>query len=241
MKKLSTLTLNNLLSLCAYVTLYLTIGMGIIACTSTPVEEVSEESATSSKSPSTSSLNPQLKRPPLIKVTDQSKDLLFIYRNSQEEDQRAMTIEEIPKEFRKTVHVVDLSLSPEQRNSTGYLQVFDLTQVQDNGQYTGQIISRTQLERLLSKKEEIPVQAPIVMYSTSWCGVCKKAKSFMQQQGLAFVEKDIEKDPKAAKELQEKARRAGVGTNGVPVIDIGGQLMRGFDPNRLLQLARASK
>ena len=241
MKNISTLTLNVPPFLRACLLMYLAISIGLIACTSTSTEEVSKENNPPSDNTLVSGSSLQVKRPPLIKVTNQNENLLFVYRDSQEEDQRAMTIEEIPKEFRKTVHVVDLSLSPEQRNSTGYLQVFDLTQVQANGQYAGQVISRTQLERLLSKKEEVPIQAPIVMYSTSWCGVCKKAKAFMQKQGLAFVEKDIEKDPKAAKELQEKARRAGVGTNGVPVIDIGGQLMRGFDPNRLLQLARASK
>lgn len=241
MNNILTLTLNAPPFLRACIMIYLVINMGLIACTPTSTEDVSEETDPPSNHASVSGESSQIKRPSLIKVTDQSENLLFVYRDHQEEDQRSMTIEEIPKEFRKTVHVVDLSLSPEQRNSTGYLQVFDLTQVQANGQYAGQVISRTQLERLLSKKEEVPVQASIVMYSTSWCGVCKKAKAFMQKQGLAFVEKDIEKDPKAAKELQEKARRAGVGTNGVPVIDIGGQLMRGFDPNRLLQLARASK
>ena len=60
----------------------------------------------------------------------------------------------------------------------------------------------------------------------------------MKAQGLAFVEHDIEKDKNAARTLSEKLKRAGMQMGGVPVIDVGGQLMRGFDANRLLTLAQ---
>ena len=37
----------------------------------------------------------------------------------------------------------------------------------------------------------------IVLYSTAWCGYCRKARSYMRRNGIAFTEYDIEKDPLA--------------------------------------------
>ena len=76
------------------------------------------------------------------------------------------------------------------------------------------------------------------MYATSWCPVCTKARKFLKQQGIRYTEKDIEKDPSAAAELQAKARKAGVQPGGVPVFDVGGTLVPGFDEPRLRSLLR---
>lgn len=69
---------------------------------------------------------------------------------------------------------------------------------------------------------------PIVMYTTAWCGVCKRARSWLEEQDVDFVEQDIEQDPSAREELAAKARSAGVALRGVPVIDVGGTLLQGF-------------
>jgi mycoredoxin len=36
------------------------------------------------------------------------------------------------------------------------------------------------------------------MYSTVWCGYCRRLKSQMEREGIAYVEVDIERDPQAA-------------------------------------------
>jgi len=36
------------------------------------------------------------------------------------------------------------------------------------------------------------------MYSTIWCGYCRRLKAQMEREGIAFVEVDIERDPAAA-------------------------------------------
>ena len=95
------------------------------------------------------------------------------------------------------------------------------------------------MEDALANAQALPEQPDIIMYSTSWCGVCKKARSFMKSEGLAFIEKDIESDKVAARELQEKCERARVPMGGVPVIDVGGALMRGFDPKRLISMLKS--
>jgi mycoredoxin len=54
-------------------------------------------------------------------------------------------------------------------------------------------------ERSRSRTEEIPaMSATVTMYSTPWCGYCRRLKSQMEREGLAYTEVDIEQDAKAA-------------------------------------------
>ncbi len=76
----------------------------------------------------------------------------------------------------------------------------------------------------------------VIVYKTSWCGVCKKVEGYLDRKGVTYVAKDIEKDRTAAAELQAKANKAGVKTGSVPVIDVGGELMVGFDRAQLEKL-----
>jgi glutaredoxin len=76
----------------------------------------------------------------------------------------------------------------------------------------------------------------VIVYKTAWCGVCKKVQSYLDRKGVKYVAKDIEKDRAAASELQAKASKAGIQTGSVPVIDVGGELMVGFDRGRLEKL-----
>ena len=50
----------------------------------------------------------------------------------------------------------------------------------------------------------------VTLYGTAWCGACKSARSYLRERRIAFADKDIERDPTAARELKEKARRLGV-------------------------------
>ena len=81
----------------------------------------------------------------------------------------------------------------------------------------------------------------IVVYKTAWCGVCSKLTAYLDKKGVEYVAKDIEKDRDAAAELQAKAKEKGVPTGSVPVIDVGGELMVGFDRARLEELLGPTK
>jgi glutaredoxin len=76
----------------------------------------------------------------------------------------------------------------------------------------------------------------IVVYTTAWCGVCKKLVAYLDRKGVSYVAKDIEKDEKAAAELVAKARQAGINASSVPVVDVRGELMVGFQRSRLEKL-----
>ncbi|MFA6407311.1 MAG: glutaredoxin family protein [Candidatus Paceibacterota bacterium] len=73
----------------------------------------------------------------------------------------------------------------------------------------------------------------ITIYSTPSCVYCKMAKAYFDQKGVTYTEKDVFADEKAREEMIQKS-----GQLGVPVIDIGGQIVIGFDKsiiNNLLE------
>jgi mycoredoxin len=45
---------------------------------------------------------------------------------------------------------------------------------------------------------EAPAAGSVVMYSTTWCGYCKRLKSQMDREGIAYSEVNIENEPDAA-------------------------------------------
>jgi glutaredoxin len=73
----------------------------------------------------------------------------------------------------------------------------------------------------------------IILYGTQWCGACAKAREWLRRRGVSFDDKDPERDPAAAAELHAKAARAGIQPDRVPIIDVRGTLLQGFDPKRL--------
>ena len=74
---------------------------------------------------------------------------------------------------------------------------------------------------------------PVVMYSASWCGVCKHARAYFAEQGIEYDEVDVENDPQGR---QDYAR---LGRSGVPIILIGDKRMDGFSEIRFQQLYSA--
>ncbi|HEY3356706.1 MAG TPA: glutaredoxin domain-containing protein [Polyangia bacterium] len=78
-----------------------------------------------------------------------------------------------------------------------------------------------------------PNRDRIILYGTRWCGACAKARAYFKQRGIAFDDRDVEQDPAAAAELAAKATRAGVSPDRVPVLDVRGTLLQGFDQGRL--------
>lgn len=66
----------------------------------------------------------------------------------------------------------------------------------------------------------------VIVYSTSWCGFCRSEKQYFDSKNIAYEDKDVEKDASAQKELLEKIDG---NFQGVPVTDIGGDIILGFD------------
>ena len=76
--------------------------------------------------------------------------------------------------------------------------------------------------------EQVRANADVVLYATDWCGYCKQTKRFLDSKGIPFKEFDIEKDAEARKTYEA------LGGRGIPLIDVNGTLIRGFDPDEIL-------
>src|SRR5262245_51716897 len=66
----------------------------------------------------------------------------------------------------------------------------------------------------------------VIIYSTTWCAFCKTEEQYLQRLGVEYVKKDVEEDKAAYDELMQKI---GGNFQGVPVTDIAGELVLGFD------------
>ncbi|MFZ2545091.1 MAG: glutaredoxin domain-containing protein [Candidatus Saccharimonadales bacterium] len=71
----------------------------------------------------------------------------------------------------------------------------------------------------------------ITIYSTSWCAFCHTEAQWLDHLGIPYIKKDIEEDKSAYEELMSKN---GGNYSGVPVTDIAGDLILGFDRPKLL-------
>ncbi len=64
----------------------------------------------------------------------------------------------------------------------------------------------------------------VTIYSADWCAFCHAAKDYFTKINVAYSEKNIEENKDYAKESVEKS-----GQMGIPVIDIDGEIIVGFD------------
>lgn len=70
----------------------------------------------------------------------------------------------------------------------------------------------------------------VIIYGAEWCGPCHEAQAYLRQKGISFVEKDIEKEPGAGREMQAKLEKAGKRGGSIPVLDVRGKILVGFNP-----------
>jgi glutaredoxin-like YruB-family protein len=68
----------------------------------------------------------------------------------------------------------------------------------------------------------------VTVYSTSTCPFCARAKQFLKDNGVKFTDIDVSNDQAKAQEMIERS-----GQMGVPVIDVGGTIIVGFDKEKI--------
>lgn len=170
--------------------------------------------------------------PPDVRV--ERTDLVFSYLDPVTSAfATTSSIGAIPEAARQSVVVTDLSRSPEARQAARYVFVADLREARADGSFPVSVASRHAMAAPGVAGTAATPSAGVVMYTTSWCGVCRKAKQLLGQLGVPFTERDIEASRSAAEELATKAQRAGINPGGVPVIDVDGILLQGLDEGAL--------
>jgi glutaredoxin-like YruB-family protein len=70
----------------------------------------------------------------------------------------------------------------------------------------------------------------VKVYSTLTCPYCVRLKEFLRDNNISFEDLDVGDDEKAAKDMIAKS-----GQMGVPVIEIDGEIIVGFDRERIQQ------
>ncbi|NQV09335.1 glutaredoxin family protein [Candidatus Woesearchaeota archaeon] len=73
----------------------------------------------------------------------------------------------------------------------------------------------------------------VTVYSTTVCPWCHKAKDFLKEHNIKFEDKNVGEDAEARNEMLEKS-----GQMGVPVIDIDGEIIVGFNRDRIAELLK---
>lgn len=71
----------------------------------------------------------------------------------------------------------------------------------------------------------------VTIYTTPTCVYCKMAKEFFREKNIQYEEKNVAEDAASRELMVQKS-----GQMGVPVIDIDGQIVVGFDKPRLAEL-----
>lgn len=68
----------------------------------------------------------------------------------------------------------------------------------------------------------------VTIYSADWCAFCHAAMDYLTSKGVNFEERNVEKDISYAQEAVSKS-----GQMGIPVLDIDGTIIVGFDRPRI--------
>ena len=68
----------------------------------------------------------------------------------------------------------------------------------------------------------------VKVYSTPTCPYCLKAKQYLKDNNIDFQDIDVGSDPSLAQEMKQKS-----GQMGVPVLDVEGEIIIGFDKERI--------
>lgn len=175
--------------------------------------------------------------PPLPVVTDEGEKLLFSFVDAQGRVQAVSRPAQVPEAVRERVLVVDLAKTPEERQAHRYAFFVDLTAKRPDGTYPVSVVSRYDAARgQVQAPATPPPEGSVLVYSAVWCGFCKKAKAWLKDNDVPFIERDVEKTPGAQAELDQKLKAAGIPGGGVPVIDWAGTLVMGFDVDALARL-----
>lgn len=85
------------------------------------------------------------------------------------------------------------------------------------------------IQQELSPPPDFSAQHPegVVLYSTSWCGYCKKTREFFKANNVAYVEYDIEASAEGRSQYDQ------LHGSGIPLVVIHGEIISGYNPTEM--------
>ncbi|MFO0663498.1 MAG: glutaredoxin domain-containing protein [Polyangiaceae bacterium] len=186
-------------------------------------------------------------------VRDDTKGLLFTWIDASGEYHVEESAPAVPFEGRDYVRVVDPS-----HDEGANIVIVDLRNTKSDGTYPVHYVTRSEFEGVAAnrkKQRSTASSAPsgagkptasgnnegVIIYGASWCKPCHMAAAHFKRRGVPFIEKDIEEDPAAAKEMQRKLSASGKRGGSIPVIDVRGRILLGFDSEAVDAALEATK
>lgn len=184
---------------------------------------------------------------PLPVITAESTDFLFTWIDDRGEFHVDPKVAAVPEAARETVRVADPVKDPPKLDD---VFVADLRTPGADGHYPVKTMSRTEFEKIAVDRRKAGGQKPleargaasvlpgneaptVIIYGASWCGPCHQAADYLKEKNVRYVLKDIEQDSGAATEMRGKLDAAGMRGGSIPVIDVKGKLLVGFDARQI--------
>lgn len=193
---------------------------------------------------------------PGFSVNPEMEGALFTWVDKDGSFQLSDSPESVPPHARKIVRVVADGHSP---GGPDHVYVVDLSELAQNGPLPVRSIPRIEWERMgkalrdkkiaqLAPPSEPSAESPAalgvdaIVYGAEWCKPCHLAEDYLKKMGARVVKKDIEEDPAAAAEMRQKLKSAGLGGSSIPILDVGGTILKGFSEGAIdSALKRAKK
>ncbi|HEB65915.1 MAG TPA: NrdH-redoxin [Chloroflexi bacterium] len=77
----------------------------------------------------------------------------------------------------------------------------------------------------MAEKKKYP---RVIVFTTPTCRFCRAVKKYLRERGVPFRDVDVSRDSAAARDMVRRS-----GQQGVPVVDIGGKIVVGFDRKKI--------
>jgi glutaredoxin len=219
-----------------------------------PIAACQSKSSSASRIEGEGNKAPQL--PPIL-VRDDSTGLMFSYIMLDGGFKTVSKVADVPYEARDAVRV--WSEVSGDGVAGPYVYVADLRNKLADGTYKCDVFPRAYFDDLAADRRKKLADGPkvptvgtgdpkpntgepppagqdgkltVIIYGADWCQPCHQAEAYLKGKGIPFVHKDID-DPNVSEEMQDKLQAAGIQTHSIPVLDVGGKLLVGFDPGEL--------
>jgi glutaredoxin len=196
---------------------------------------------------------------PTTVVRPDSENLLLTWIDDKGDFHVETKVADVPMTGKDCVRVVDPAVTEAPGGER--VVVADLRQTNPSGSFPVRYMARTDFEALAVARREksgptlagagpqppanpsgsaaespgppATVGAMVIIYGAEWCSACHDAARYLRRKGVPYVEKDIEKDADAAREMQAKLARNGLRAGSIPVIDVRGKVMVGFNASEI--------
>jgi glutaredoxin len=200
---------------------------------------------------------PVSKTLPELKLAEDTPDLMLTWVDAKGDAHAVSKAADVPAEGRDHVRVV---VTTREEGTRDLFYVTNLTVKGGDGTYPVSTMTRREWDNLITERRQAlaapsasagaPLDPPsaaaadpgakahpagftVIVYGASWCTACHQAVAYLKRRKVPVVEKDIEQDPAAESEMRAKLARAGVHGGSIPVIDVKGKILVGFEPHAL--------